>query len=85
MLLLAGSGIGFRDLRLFNQALISLAKQGWRLIYYPDSSCARLLKAKYYPRGNFTRIKYGIELSCLKRDSYGDELGMDRTFIFGAR
>ncbi|CAO2188287.1 unnamed protein product [Urochloa humidicola] len=42
-------GLGFKDLRLFNQAL--LARQAWRLIEYPDSLCARLLKAKYYPRG----------------------------------
>jgi hypothetical protein len=42
-------GIGFRDMRLFNQAL--LARQVWRLIQFPDSICARLLKAKYYLRG----------------------------------
>jgi hypothetical protein len=43
-------GIGFRDLRVFNQAL--LARQAWRLIQKPDSLCARLLRAKYYPSSN---------------------------------
>ncbi|KAG2657216.1 hypothetical protein PVAP13_1KG187831 [Panicum virgatum] len=41
--------MGFKDLRLFNQAL--LAMQAWRLMEYPDSLCAHLLKARYYPRG----------------------------------
>jgi hypothetical protein len=28
-----------------------LARQAWRLIQIPKSLCAKLLKAKYYPRG----------------------------------
>jgi hypothetical protein len=43
-------GVGFKDLRLFNQAL--LARQAWRLIEHPNSLCAQLLKAKYYPNGH---------------------------------
>jgi len=40
-------GLGFRDIHSFNMAM--LAKQGWRLVMNPDSLCAQLLKAKYYP------------------------------------
>jgi hypothetical protein len=66
-------GVGFRDMRLFNQAL--LARQAWRLIEFPNTLCAQLLKAKYYPNGSlldtvFTgndsstwhAIEHGLEL-----------------------
>ena len=40
-------GLGFRDLHLFNMAL--LCRQAWRLLTSPDTLCGRVLKAKYFP------------------------------------
>jgi hypothetical protein len=48
-------GMGFKDLRAFNEAL--LAKQGWRLVTNPTSLVARILKAKYYPNCEFLKAK----------------------------
>lgn len=66
-------GMGFRDFRLFNQAL--LARQSWRILEFPESLCARVLKAKYFPNGSlidtsfsgnaspgWRGIEYGLEL-----------------------
>ncbi|KAA3469681.1 reverse transcriptase [Gossypium australe] len=50
-------GLGFRNLANFNVAL--LAKQGWRLINYPDSLLVKVLKAKYYPNSNFAAARLG--------------------------
>jgi hypothetical protein len=57
----ARGGLGFRDLQVFNQAL--LAKQVWRLIVFPDSLCARLLKAKYYPNGDLLDTAFPSQTS----------------------
>lgn len=45
--------MGFRDLHSFNLAM--LAKQVWRLIDEPESLCARVLRAKYYPSGDILK------------------------------
>ena len=47
-------GMGFRDLHAFNLAM--LAKQCWRLITNPDTLCARVLRAKYYPHGDLLKV-----------------------------
>lgn len=51
-------GLGFRDLELFNKAL--LAKQGWRLIENPMSLLCRVLKGKYFKEGSFMEAKQKV-------------------------
>jgi hypothetical protein len=47
-------GMGFHDLHSFNLAM--LAKQVWRLLDNPDSLCAKVLKAKYYPNCHILQV-----------------------------
>ena len=56
--------MGFRDLHSFNLAM--LAKQCWRLLQNPDSLCARVLSAKYYPNGDILKAgpKKGASFTC---------------------
>jgi hypothetical protein len=66
-------GMGFKDLGVMNQAM--LARQAWRLVVSPDSFCAKVLTAKYYPDGKlldrapagdasqtWRAIEHGLEL-----------------------
>lgn len=50
-------GMGFRDFRDFNLALI--AKQGWRIINNPDAYWVRMLKGIYFPRSSFLEASRG--------------------------
>ncbi|KAK3212224.1 hypothetical protein Dsin_016930 [Dipteronia sinensis] len=49
----SAGGLGFRDLSMFNQAL--LAKQGWRLVKYPNSLVARVLRGAYFLTSSFLK------------------------------
>jgi hypothetical protein len=53
-------GMGFRELDCFNMAM--LAKQGWRLLKFPDSLAARVFKEKYYPKSSFLLSTLAIDL-----------------------
>lgn len=55
----------FKDLSIFNKAL--LAKEGWRILQFPDSFAARVLKAKYFNSTNFFQAKVGNQPSYLWR------------------
>ena len=50
-------GLGFRDLKLFNLAL--LAKQGWRLQTNSSSLFCRVFRTKYFPHGSFVEADMG--------------------------
>ena len=58
-------GLGFRDLELFNLAL--LARQAWRLLQEPTSLSARILKAAYYPEGTILDAVLGTKPSQIWR------------------
>ncbi|XP_045083714.1 uncharacterized protein [Aegilops tauschii subsp. strangulata] len=51
----AQGGLGFRDMHGFNLAMPS--RQIWRLIQAPESLCARILQARYFPDGKLLEAK----------------------------
>ncbi|KAK0579380.1 hypothetical protein LWI29_025445 [Acer saccharum] len=63
-------GLGFRDLGLFNRAL--LAKQCWRLVRFPNSLAGKVLKSCYFPDSSFLDANPKNEgLSGLARSGVG--------------
>ena len=61
-------GMGFRNLQAFNLAM--LAKQGWRLLSNPDSLCAKVFKARYYPNSDVLNSKLGCSPSYTWRNIF---------------
>lgn len=58
-------GMGFRDIEGFNLAL--LAKQGWRILQYPDSLVATILREKYFASDSFCTASVGNQPSYVWR------------------
>ncbi|XP_019152213.1 PREDICTED: uncharacterized protein LOC109149044 [Ipomoea nil] len=50
-------GLGFKDLKAFNVAL--LGKQAWRLLTNTESLVSKVYKARYYPRLSFMEAELG--------------------------
>ncbi|KAL5541281.1 hypothetical protein UlMin_042503 [Ulmus minor] len=72
-------GMGFRDLRLFNKAI--LAKQAWRIHTQPSSLVARVLRGFYFTSSSFLQVKKSNAASFVWRSIlWGREL-----FLQGAR
>ncbi|KAL9460764.1 hypothetical protein AB3S75_003882 [Citrus x aurantiifolia] len=58
-------GMGFRDLSSFNQAIV--AKQGWRIMHFPSSLVAKVLKARYFKHMDFMNAGLGSKPSFIWR------------------
>lgn len=58
-------GLGFRELKQFNLAM--LAKQGWRLVNNDNPLVTNMMKARYFPNGDFLNATLGENPSYMWR------------------
>ncbi|XP_060972631.1 uncharacterized protein LOC133038482 [Cannabis sativa] len=64
----AEGGMGFRNLRDFNLAM--LGKQGWRLMFRQDSLVSKVFKARYYSQSDFLSAELGSNPSFIWSSIY---------------
>ena len=72
----AKGGLRFHDLHAFSIAI--LARQGWRIIQYPFSLCAQVLKTRYFLRSE------ALHAHQRDRISYTPSIPNCKTFDFFA-
>jgi len=58
-------GLGFKDFELFNLSL--LARQAWRVLKYPNSLSASILKGVYFPNNDILHAGFGSHPSQIWR------------------
>ncbi|KAA3489015.1 reverse transcriptase [Gossypium australe] len=73
-------GLGFRSMAQFNISL--LAKQGWRLLNFPDSLVAQVFKAKYFPESNFLNSCMGNSSSYVWRSIWATKDTLEKGLIW---
>ncbi|KAI5329449.1 hypothetical protein L3X38_028846 [Prunus dulcis] len=56
-------GLGFRNFEAFNKAMV--AKQAWHILEKPTSLVAKILKARYFPHGDFMQASLGSSPSMI--------------------
>lgn len=71
-LLKSYGGLGYRDLRTFNPAL--LAKQGWRLMCDEGLLVHKVMSAQYYVVSIFLEARRGFDPSFVWRSIWGGKL-----------